>query len=96
MIRKPPGNWDPGESTGESAVRAVARTAQGGVRVARAGGHVARGLFCYFFAGIWGFAALASGVAMGSLPSLFGIGAMAAFMFWAGKRAFAKAREVAG
>ena len=61
----------------------------------RRGGHVVRGLFCYFFAILWGFAALASGLA-GSLPSLIGVGAMAPFMVWGGRRAFAKARETAG
>jgi hypothetical protein len=59
--------------------------------VARRGGHALRGLVCFFLAIIWGFAAIASGLA-GSLPSLIGIGAMAAFMFWVGRRAFAKAR----
>jgi hypothetical protein len=54
-----------------------------------------RGLFCYFFAALWGFAALASGLG-GSLPSVIGIGAMAAFMFWAGNRSFAKARAISG
>ena len=54
-----------------------------------------RGLVCYFFAAIWGFAALMSGLG-GSLPSLIGIGAMAAFMVWAGNRAFAKARATSG
>ena len=54
-----------------------------------------RGLGCYLFAAIWGFAAIASGLG-GSLPSLIGIGAMAAFMVWAGRRAFAKARAASG
>ncbi len=30
--------------------------------------HAARGLVCYFFAIIWGFAGVASGLATGSLP----------------------------
>ena len=57
--------------------------------MARRGGHAVRGLVCYFFAALWGFVAIGLG---GSLPSLIGIGAMAAFMVWAGHRAFAKAR----
>ncbi len=95
MIRKPPAEWQRGESPAVSAVRTAAGVARGGARVARRGGHLARGLFCYFFAALWGFAALASGLA-GSVPSLIGIGAMAAFMFWIGRRAFAKARHVSG
>jgi len=62
--------------------------------VARRSGHALRGLFCFFFAILWGFAALAGGL-FGSLPTLIGVGAMAAFMFWAGRRAFAKARAAA-
>jgi hypothetical protein len=94
MIRKPPENWQTGDIAAVRSVRAAAGVAKGGVRMARRGGHVARGVFCYFFAGLWGFAALAGGLAAGSLPSLIGIGAMAGFMFWAGRRAFAKARDV--
>jgi hypothetical protein len=63
--------------------------------VAQRGVHAVRGLVCYFFAALWGFAAIASGLG-GSLPSVIGIGAMAAFMVWAGNRAFAKARETTG
>jgi hypothetical protein len=74
-------------------VRTAATVANGSASVARRGGHAARGLICYFFAIIWGFAAIASGLA-GSLPS--GIGAMAAFMVWAGRRAFAKAGATSG
>jgi hypothetical protein len=53
------------------------------------------GVFCYFFVALWGFAAIASGLA-GSLPSFVGIGAMAALMGWWGTRAFAKARGTSG
>ena len=56
---------------------------------------VARTLVIYFIAIIWGFTKITSGLTMGvgrALPSIVGIGAMAAFMFWAGRRAFAKAR----
>ena len=92
MIRKPPADWQPlDEGAAVRTVRTAAAVAKGGVSVARRGGHALRGLFCYFFAALWGFAALASGLAMG-LPSFIGIGAMAAFMFWPGTRAFAKAR----
>jgi hypothetical protein len=76
-------------------VRTAATVANGSASVARRGGHAARGLLCYFFAIIWGFAAIASGLA-GSLPSVIGIGAMAAFMVWAGRRAFAKASATSG
>ncbi|MCK1544085.1 hypothetical protein IVA87_09955 [Bradyrhizobium sp. 147] len=92
MIRKPAAAWTQRHEDG--AVRtirtasALAKTSYSGAR--RAGKAVV-GLICYFFAAIWGFAALASGLA-GSLPSLVGIGAMAAFMFWAGRRSFAAAR----
>ena len=95
MISKPPVSWQSEETPAVRSVRTAAGVARGGARVARRGGHAARGLFCYFFAALWGFAALASGLT-GSLPSLIGIGAMAAFMFWAGRRAFAKARHISG
>jgi hypothetical protein len=96
MIRKPPAGWQPlNEDAAVRTVRTAAAVATGGVRVARRGGHFARGVVCYFFATIWGFAAIASGLG-GSLPSVIGIGAMAAFMFWAGNRAFAKARDTSG
>jgi hypothetical protein len=92
MIRKPPADWQPlNEGAAVRTVRTAAAVATSGASVARRGGHALRGLLCFFFAIIWGFAALASGLA-GSLPSLIGIGAMAAFMVWAGGRAFAKAR----
>jgi len=93
MIRKPPADWNRvGEGAAVRTVRAAAVVAQGSASVARRGGHAVRGLLCYFFAIIWGFAGIAGGLATGSLPSIIGIGAMAAFMFWAGRRAFAKAR----
>jgi hypothetical protein len=56
--------------------------------------YAVRGLFCYFFAALWGFVAILSGLG-GSLPSVIGIGAMAATMVWLGNRAFAKARATA-
>ena len=96
MIRKPPSVWQQrSEGAAVRTVRAASAVVTGGARVARRGGHVARGLACYFFAILWGFAAIASGLG-GSLPSIIGIGAMAAFMFWAGRRAFAKARATSG
>ena len=96
MIRKPPADWNrPNEGTAVRTVRTATAVATGGARVARRGGHAVRGLICYFFAALWGFAAIASGLALG-LPSLIGIGAMAAFMFWAGRRAFAKACASSG
>jgi hypothetical protein len=97
MIRKPPASWQqPNDDATIRTVRTAAAIAKGGVSGARRGGHAMRGALCYLFAAIWGFAAIASGLAMGSLPSFIGIGAMAAFMVWAGSRAFAKARETSG
>ena len=97
MIRKPPGDWNrPHEGAAIRTVRTATAVAKGGADVARRGGQVAIGLISFFFAALWGFAAIASGLAMGSLPSFIGIGAMAAFAFWAGCRAFAKARATSG
>jgi hypothetical protein len=94
MIRKPTADWQQlDEGAAIRTVRTAAAVAKGGARVARGGVHVARGLGCYLFAALWGFAAIMSGLG-GSLPSFIGIGAMAAFMVWAGNRAFAKARAV--
>jgi hypothetical protein len=96
MIRKPPADWNRlNEDAAVRTVRTASAVAKGSVDVARRSGHVVRGLFCFLFAIIWGFAAIASGLD-GSLPSLIGIGAMAAFMVWAGRRAFAKARATSG
>jgi hypothetical protein len=55
-----------------------------------------RGLACYFFAILWGVTGIGGGLATGNLPMIIGVGAMVAFMLWAGRRAFAKAREAAG
>ena len=96
MIRKPPANWQRlDEGAAVRTVRTAVAVAKGNIDVARRGGHVVRGLICYVFAAIWGFVAIASGLG-GSLPSIIGIGAMAAFMIWAGRRAFAKARAASG
>jgi hypothetical protein len=96
MIRKPSADWQRGESAAVKAVRSAASAGQRGASVARRGGHAVRGVVCFSFAIIWGFAALAGGLFAGSLPTLIGVGAMAAVMAWAGKRAFAKAREASG
>ena len=97
MIRKPPADWQRlDECAAVRTVRTAAAVAKGSAEVARRGGHAARGLVCFFFAIIWGFAALAGGLLGGSLPTLIGVGAMAAFMVWAGRRAFAKARATSG
>lgn len=96
MIRKPPADWQRAESAPVRTVRTVVDVATRGKRVARRGGHFARGLFCFFFAILWGFAALAGGLLAGSLPTFIGVGAMAALMAWGGRRAFAKARETTG
>lgn len=94
MIRKPPASAPRRESPAVRTIQTAAGAFNGGVKVARAGGHVARGLFCFFFAALWGFAALAGGLVGGSFPTLIGVGAMAAFMAWAGRRAFAKAAAI--
>lgn len=95
MIRKPAADWGrPGDGAAVRTVRTATAVAKESSRVARRGGNAILGLVCYFFAAIWGFAALASGLAMGSLPSLIGIGGMAAGMFWLGRRSFRKAREL--
>jgi hypothetical protein len=92
MIRKPPADWQQlNEGAAIRTVRTATAVAKGGAEVAWRGKYVLLGLISYFFAALWGFAAIASGLG-GSLPSLIGIGAMAAFMVWAGNRAFAKAR----
>jgi hypothetical protein len=97
MIRKPPADWQRlDEGAAVRTVRTASAVVPGGARVARRGGHAARGLACYFFAILWGFAGIGDGLATGSLPSIIGIGAMVAFMLWAGRRAFAKARETSG
>ena len=96
MIRKPPTDWH--QSTEGAAVRTVrtaAAVAKGSANVAQRSMHAMRGVGCYCFAALWGFAAILSGLG-GSLPSFIGIVAMAAFMVWAGNRAFAKARATSG
>ena len=96
MIRKPSADWQRGESAAVKAVRTVVDAGHRGAGVARRGGHVARGLFCFFFAALWGVAALLGGLLGGSVATFLGVGAMAAFMAWGGVRAFAKAREASG
>jgi hypothetical protein len=97
MIRKPSVDWQQvNEGAAVRTVRTAAAFGKSGARAARYSGYAARGLICYFFAGLWAFAAIVSGLAAGGLPMLIGIGAMAALMFWAGRRAFAKAREASG
>ena len=93
MIRKPPAGWQPlNEGAAVRTVRTAAAVATGSVSVARRGGHAVRGLACYFFAILWGVTGIGGGLATGSLPMVIGVGAMVAFMLWAGHRAFAKAR----
>jgi len=92
MIRKPSNDRPCREDTFVRTVQAAAGLASGGVRVARGGAHVMIGLLCWFFALLWGWAALAGGLLAGSMPTFIGVGLMAAFMAWAGRRAFGKAR----
>ena len=64
MIRKPPADWNRlNEGAAVRTVRTASAVAKGSVDVARRSGHVVRGLFCFLFAIIWGFAAIASGLA---------------------------------
>jgi hypothetical protein len=92
MIRKPPENWQRrDEGAAVRTVRTASAVASGGARVARGGVYALRGVGCYCFGVLWGFAAIMSTLG-GSLPSGIGIGALAALMFWGGNRAFAKAR----
>jgi hypothetical protein len=96
MIRKPPANWHRlDEGAAVRTVRTASAVAVGGATVAQCSWHAMRGVICFCFAALWGFAAIASGLGLG-LPYLIGIGAMAAFMFWLGRRAFAKARGALG
>ena len=67
-------------------VRTAAVVATSGARVVRRGGHAVRGLACYFFAILWGFAGIGGGLATGDMPMIIGVGAMVAFMLWAGRR----------
>ena len=77
MIRKPPADWQQfNEGVAVRTVRTAAVVAKGSANVAQRGVHAVRGLVCYFFAILWGFAGLAGGLATGSLPSIIGIGAM--------------------
>jgi hypothetical protein len=97
MIRKPPGDWQPlNEGAAVRTVRTAAVVATSGASVVRRGGHAVRGLACYFFAILWGVTGIGGGLATGDLPMIIGVGAMVAFMLWAGRRAFAKARETSG
>jgi hypothetical protein len=93
MIQKPRAEWQYRDDALVRSLQSAAGYAKGGIKVARGSGHFARGLFCWFFAILWGFAALAGGLFAGSMPTFIGVGAMAAFMAWAGHRAFGKALQ---
>ena len=59
MIRKPTADWGRvDEGAAVRTVRTATAVAKGGANVARRGGHAVRGLICYGFAALWGFAAL--------------------------------------
>ena len=92
MIQKPSVDRLYGEDAVVRTVQTAAGLAKGGAKVARSGAHFALGLLCCFFAVLWGFAALGGGLFAGSVPTFVGVGAMAAFMAWCSRRAFAKAR----
>jgi hypothetical protein len=96
MIRKPPANWHrQNEGAAVRTVRTATSVAKGSATVAQCSWHAMRGVICFGFAALWGFAAIASGLS-GFLPGFIGIGAMAACMFWLGRRAFAKAHAALG
>ena len=89
MIRKPSADWSrPENGAAIRTVRAASAVAVGGARVARCSWHAVRGVICFCFAALWGFVA----ISLTGLPSMIGVGAMSAFMFWLGTRSFAKAR----
>ncbi|QQO13090.1 hypothetical protein JJB99_27175 [Bradyrhizobium diazoefficiens] len=92
MIRKPAATWgQPDDDRVVRTVRTASAAAETSYSLAQRGGTAIVGLILYGSAALWGFAAIVSGLA-GSLPSFIGIGAMAAFAFWGGRKAFAKAR----
>jgi uncharacterized RDD family membrane protein YckC len=86
MIRKPQGDWNRQDEG--TAVRTV-RTAAAVATEARRGGVTAAALVLYAMAIFVGIMAIASGLAT-SLPGLTGIGAMAAGVYWVGRRLYAK------
>lgn len=88
MIRKPQEDWHrQNEGAAVRTVRTAAAVATESVNVARRGAAVAVGLLFFAIAIFWGSHALGSG----GLPSIIGVGAMAAFMAWIGRRLLAKA-----
>ena len=91
MIRKPDADWGR-ETKVETAALAARDALRTGADTARRGAHYARGVVLFGFAALWAFAALAIGAGGGGLPTMIGVGAMAAGAAWAGQRAFAKAR----
>jgi hypothetical protein len=85
MIRKPV-DWQPPDDG--AAVRTV-RTAAAVATQVRRGGVTAAALVPYAIVIFVGIMAIANGLAT-SLPGLAGIGAMAAGIYWIGRRIFAK------
>ncbi|TGE02248.1 hypothetical protein [Methylobacterium nonmethylotrophicum] len=94
VIQKPPAHLLRPDPLARRA-QELRATAASGAALARTGGHYLRGLVCWFFALIWGFAALAAGL-FGDLGTLIGVGAMAAGIGWMGRRSFARARDARG
>ena len=89
MIRKPSADWQQrSEGAAVRTVRTAAAVAKSGADLAQRSVHVGRGFVCCFFAAVAGFVA----ISLTGLPSMIGMGAMSAFMFWLGSRCFAKAR----
>lgn len=97
MIRKPPNEWRRESASARqlrSAAEHLRNAASSGVAAATSFGNYARGVLLWSFALLWGFAALAGGLVGGSLPTLIGVGAMAAWAAWGGKRMFAKGKRL--
>lgn len=89
MIRKPPETLRR-ESVVVTHLRSAATGSVATVRVAQ---YYVRGMLCWSFAALWGFAALAGGLFLHSVATFAGVGAMAAFMAWSGVRLFRQARR---
>ena len=86
MIRKPQADWH--RQNEGAAVRTI-RTAAAVVKGVRRGAEVAPALVIYASVVALGIMAIASGLAA-SLPGLTGIAAMAAGIYWVGRRLYAK------
>lgn len=87
MIRKPAIQTQRQDAVGAN-LKAVMG---GGFAVVRTGSYYLRGLICWGFALLWGFAALAAGVFGGDFVTFICVGTLAVVMAWFGTRMFIKA-----